>query len=265
MFDREQVSAEVHLNYLWLAGVDGDKKRPFAIYPHPLAFVAHLTQWRTAGNSARRHEFYVLNNMRRQGLPSWIPKLAGERITDFRQLFEAIDPAAFRDIIQVSRSSPKRMSAEECIVASPLSASDEAAFAGCYERRLHSIADLNSRISSAGMCFSDKLAIIVDISNADCARPVLSGSRVVFEFCAGVKGARAELYTIRTQSPWSTVEPLAHREDGNVVEVEIPSEDGAGGAVLRRQIELRAQIRSANPVERFKIIAPREPPGPKPH
>ena len=74
LFDRKFVSAEQHLTYLWL--VLGSDKLPeipvTELQPshyRPVAYCAHLTNWRTLENNLIRATFYILKSFKEKGAP----------------------------------------------------------------------------------------------------------------------------------------------------------------------------------------------------
>lgn len=98
LFDRRQVSSELHLNYLWLILTVDELplagRHPFPVHPVSLAFNAHLTNWRSPSTSVNRAAFYVLNWMRKNGVPS-IPSLQDTPLTDLKVLLDVVPGEAF--------------------------------------------------------------------------------------------------------------------------------------------------------------------------
>jgi len=257
LFDREQIEADIHLNYLWSSlWLTADKapragQKPFSVSRTPIGYNAHLTLWRSADNAARRAGYYMLNYMRQFGVP-WIPQLRGQPVEDFKTLFDLVPPDAFSEIMLASRLGP-RMKPNEVVTATPLTGAQEATFAGAYLDKLASFATLNSRIAESGLRFTPRARIVIDISDDTCLAPLTSDDVLLFEFSDAVQKAKASLFSLLAGSPREVVSELDVTVEGKCVAVRLPPSGAEKQHALSRQVELRLPKASPRLVQHFRI------------
>jgi hypothetical protein len=211
LFDREQVSAEAHLQFLWL--VLGSESLPDPgqdlppIFSDSVAFNSHLTEWRTPDTSITRAEFYTLNYARQHGLP-WIPVGPSGPVRDLAVLFaNYLDAEQFRDtlfgsevIVNLSqsdgrfvRAAPKQQSAAKLIQL--------------YDVFLKSLAELNRRVARDGRFFVSGQPFHFDLSTSQAMAAICGDDRIVFALSSLPSAARATLVALSGAPPqWSKVE-----------------------------------------------------------
>ncbi|HSZ75205.1 MAG TPA: hypothetical protein VK779_10325 [Rhizomicrobium sp.] len=254
LFDSKRITAEIHLNYLWLVlqNLPRAGEKPFPIHAAPVAFNAHLTLWRGTANAARRAEYYMLNYMRQNGVP-WIPELRNKPVTDFKELFDLVPPTSFRSIMLASRIFP-RLAATECIAHTPLSPAQEATFINCYNEHRDSVAALNRQIVDQGIEFTPRVRLALDLSDQKCTDIVTPDGFLVFEFSDWMRMSKAELYMVIPRKPWQVVMPLEFwQHDNRFVVVRIPPTMPEHQGYVQRQIELYIPQSTPKLVQHFRI------------
>ncbi len=260
LFDRNQVDADIHVNYLSIVR-DSDKRqrpdeKPFKPFPEPVAFNAHLTIWRPIPASLQRAESYVLHYILRHGVP-WLPQLRDAPVSDLRTLFEYVPPQMFREIMAASRLGIKNMLGEQLYMApTPLTADQEVLFAHHFDSLLDGHARLNRAMADEGLHFTPEMPIVIDLSNEDCIQAAAPDGSVHVEFESEVVAASAHMHQIIPQHPWRIAIEMTVKKTGNRLSVKLPAPE-AQGIPLRREIELKVATASPAPVQRFRILAER--------
>ena len=145
LFDRKQINSALHLNYLWLILTVDELPlagtKPFPVHPVPLAFNAHLTNWRTLSTSINRAAFYNLNWMRQHGVPS-ILSLQDKPLADVRVLFDVVPADVFLSSLSWGRLAlgMTELSDNRLFVPSPLNSIQESSFLSLYSQFLKELA-----------------------------------------------------------------------------------------------------------------------------
>lgn len=126
IFNRTLISPELHLNYLWLVlTLDklplGSQKTPFRVYERPIAFNAHLTNFRSTKTSIVRGSFYNINWMRENGV-SWSDSLRNKILQDPNVIFEDLTPTEFLDTIKSGAFAVGlyKLKSNETVIPAPL-------------------------------------------------------------------------------------------------------------------------------------------------
>jgi len=87
LFDRQRIETDIHLNYLWLDlradTLPRAAERPSEVFSEPIAFNAHLSEWRHWETAINRAAFYALNNMRGRGVP-WLTEFRNKPLSSVR-------------------------------------------------------------------------------------------------------------------------------------------------------------------------------------
>ena len=260
LFDRNQVDADIHVNYLSIIR-DSDKRRrpdekPFKPFPEPVAFNAHLTIWRPIPASLQRAESYVLHYILRHGVP-WLPQLRDAPVSDLRTLFEYVPPQMFREIMAASRLGIKNMLGEQLYMApTPLTADQEVLFAHHFDSLLDGHARLNRAMADEGLHFTPEMPIVIDLSNEDCIQAAAPDGSVHVEFESEVIAAVAHMHQIIPRYPWRIATEMTVKKTGNRLLVALPVPEAQTNP-LRQEIELKVTTASPAPVQRFRILAER--------
>lgn len=260
LFDRQKISAEVHLNYLWLIltadtlPLPGTK--PFEVYPDALAFNAHLTGWRTPETSVSRAAFYVLNWMRQYGVP-WLPALRDRPLADLEDLFRIVTPQVFLSSL---RMGPIAIGMTETIdrrILQPttLGAEEEAIFAGLYESFLWSLAEMNARAVTHEQCFLTSVPVLLDLSTHAARDAIAPNGTATLRMSMPVLSARVRLLTYATSEPTIAGHVLPVDLRGHDLCVELPGLPEGGRRMLRQCLEFQVWLDSQILPQRFQAVA----------
>lgn len=227
LFDRNKVTADIHLNYIWLVltrdELPSAGQRPFAVYPRAIAFSAHLTGWRTPETAEQRSAFYVLNRLRQTGV-GWFEDLKGKPLDDFEPLFSRVPAAAFRNMLRHARFSlgAFTLSADQALARTPLSAEKESALAPLFDRFLRSLADDNSAATRARQSFGWDSDLFIDLSTASAYDAAVKDGAIRVQFWDRPTDVTASAYTLSASMPHSVETALEVLLDGDVAQVKAP-------------------------------------------
>jgi hypothetical protein len=257
LFDRTQVSPDIHLNYLWLVR-DVDKlpksgERPFAVYGNPLGTIAHLTIWRAPPGSVYRAESYVLHHMLKNGV-AWLPQLRGKPLESIAELLAIVPASSVRNVVESSRLSFKNMvKGETGLRRSPLTAAQDAIFNDLYAPLLQGHAALNRRMTQVPQMFASRSAVTINVTDHDCTAAVAPDGFMHLDFDCDVVSAKAETRTLVTEQPWLSTAVLDVRNGRRNVVVPVAPAETLPPNTLRREVELQVRLKGAGPVQSFTI------------
>jgi FkbM family methyltransferase len=256
LFDSKQVSAEAHLNYLWLVlsleQLPSVADRP-PVFPAPIAFNAHLSLWRTPTTSMNRTAFYSLNHIRAHGLP-WNAELSSQPLPDLTKLFEHIPPKAFLETLFSNDDMlgyPFRGD-DWILKASPLGRDDEAKFSRLYDALLSSLVQTNADFAVSGRYIFDELK--VDLSSTAAIEPLLGSSGLGFQFSADLANAEVFLDYILPSEPWKLREPAKFEVEKNRLIVKLPPEASGQTDHLRRLLAMNLWFEGGGRLQRVSCI-----------
>jgi len=227
LFDRDQVSADVHLNYIWLVLTKDELpsagQKPFPVFERKIAFSAHLTGWRTPDTAEQRSAFYALNRLRKTGV-GWFEDLKGRPLEDFEPLFSRVSAHSFRNMLRHARFSlgTFSLSAGQTLARSPLGAEQEAAFAPLYERFLESLAQDNFAARTTAQAFGWGGDVFLDLSSPAAYDALVREGAVRVEFSSPVSGLDAKAHLLGPSAPHSRETALAVTIDRARVCLEAP-------------------------------------------
>ena len=245
LFDSEKISAGEHLKYLWLVleadALPETSPKVYPVYESPVAFCAHLTNWRTAQTAVNRGSFYWMNWMRKNGVP-WIADLRGSPISHFRDVFERLPASQFRAAL--SRGSfvigTHVLRDSEALERSPLSDAQECSFGYLHDIFLRKLADQNLEASLTSQTLINGESVYFDIST-DAARKALNlNGQVAMTTSQPLLSIRVRLHTLSMSRPFSATRDLAVSQVGCRMTFEMPQAPTEGSGVLRQSIELTA-------------------------
>jgi hypothetical protein len=257
LFDRRQISSEIHLNYLWLIltadSLPQAGSKPFPVYPEPLAFNAHLTGWRTPKTGVNRAAFYVLNWMRQNGVP-WLPAMRDQPLTNIQGLFDIMSPNAFlsslsRGRIAFGMAEPPN---ERSFMPTPLSAEQDATFSDIYETFLRSLAESNIQATAQDQQFLTSLPTLLDLSTSAARDAITSNGMVSLRMSAPLRAAKVQLLTYATGEVGNQVQDLPVNVSGTDMHVALP--DVGGPYMLRQCLEFHVWPESTDLSQRFRVL-----------
>ncbi len=242
MFDREKISADAHLKYLWLVlpgKSPSTNDQTFSVYERPIAFCAHLSNWRTAETAVNRGAFYVMNWMRHNEVP-WVPTLRGVAAGDFEAVFEAIPAAQFRNALSRGKFplGTITLSGREALTPSSLSKLQEQSFAGLYQVFLDRFAAQNRDASEQPQAFIFGEPTFFDISTAEARRALSADGGVTITTSEALASLTLRVHTLATTMPSYVVEDLPYLATGAEFRFELPSESTSDRGLLRQVVEV---------------------------
>jgi FkbM family methyltransferase len=256
LFDSKQVSAEAHLNYLWL--VLTTEQLPHAVerppvFPAPIAFNAHLSLWRTPATSINRAAFYSLNYIRAHGAP-WIADFGAAALPDLTPLFERISPTAFLDSLRSNFNTLAYPLHDETFMLrpSPVANQDEARFSPIYDEFLSGLAGLNAEFAVSGRYIVDELKL--DLSSTDALRPLLGQSGLALQFSADLANAEVCLDYILPVEPWTLREPVEFAIEKDRLMLNLTPDGAAHPGYLRRVLGVNAWFEDGSRLQRVSCI-----------
>lgn len=256
-FDRSKISAEQHLNYLWLV-LHADKlpeegRRPLPVYETPVAFNAHLSTWRTADTSSNRTGYYVTNWMRAHGVP-WFASLAGKPLDDFSKLFAIVQPSDFLSILETNLLSLGTVELEpkDVVVPSHVAPEREAKFVSLYDTFLASLVTLNTKIQARRQPFVPGLSINLDISTPASRAVLLYDNILCIETEADIAAAQAHILTLDAATSTNEQIKLPFRKDKNRLYVEVPKIDRP--EILRQAVVIKIWPTAPDPVQYLSVV-----------
>jgi hypothetical protein len=259
LFDRRQVSSQLHLNYLWLI-LTADAlplagSKPLAVYPEALAFNAHLTAWRTPETGVNRAGFYILNWMRQHGVP-WLPALSGQPLTDLQTLFDIVPPAVFRSALQRGRIAFGMIEAPtKRFVPTSLCTAQEATFTDLYEAFLLSLADMNRRAATEEQPFLICLPTLLDLSTPASHDAIVSNGMVSLRMSDPLLTAKVQLLRYSAGEPHSEVLDLSVKINGTDMQVELPETQWRNSDTFRQCLEFHVWSASREISQTFRVLA----------
>ena len=259
LFDRRQISPDIHLNYLWLI-LTADSlplagQKPLPVFTEPLAFNAHLTGWRTPATGVNRAAFYNLNWMRQNGVP-WIESLRGRPLTDVAALFDLVPPAAFLSSLRRGRIATGMIEAPENRVfhPTPLDHSQEATFLDVFAALMDSLTEQNRNAVAEPQQFLTTNPTLLDLSTQAARDAIAPRGTVTIQISAVLHAAKVRLLTYSTGESANTVVELPAKVTGPIFQVTLPEADPARGQVLRQGLEFDVWPQLANMVQTFRVL-----------
>lgn len=260
LFDAEQVTADNHLNYLWLNDktplwLIGQAPPPAPdmppIYPDPVSFSAHLTHWRTPTTSINRAAYYGLNWIAHNGAP-WFGDLAGKPLDDLTPFFRRVAPQIYLDHLRNNDAVVCHLDLKGYPLApSPLSAADEASIAPLFDSFLHGQAVMNAEFAERGRYALGHAR--VDMSSDAAAQAISHAGVVTLQASEALSAAGALLHYLLPAEPWEIRREAATEIDGNRIRIALSAGDGGEPASLRKVLTFQASAASGNPLIKYRL------------
>ena len=252
LFDRKQIDTASHLAYLWLVleadSLPTSAGRHAPVFADPLAYNAHLTNWRTPSTARSRAGFYVMNYFRGKGVP-WLPGM-NEPIVDFTAFFDRVPPPVFENILVghslVSGHIDPRPNG--CLYRSPLSPEAEASFAPLFEKFLSGNARLNRQLRTIWRDFVTGQNVSMDLTTEPALRALTDDNVVRFQFNAPCRAGKAQIRHLLPDAPWVRFDELPVAINQGTLEMPIPA---IIPGALRRTLEFAAWIEGNPDTARF--------------
>jgi hypothetical protein len=259
LFDRRQVSSEIHLNYLWLVlpadTLPSAAGQPYAIYPEPLAFNAHLTGWRTPETAVNRAAFYVFNRMRKRGVP-WISELGDRPLADMRRLLSFVPADAFRSAFRRGRIAMGMIESrsDRLFLPTLLKAEQEETFTGLFGKFLDSLTIVNRLAAAEDQVFLTSQPTLLDLSTPASRAAVAPNGTVSIRVSTPLISATAQLQTYAGDEPNIEMVDLPVSISGTDFHVELPGIGTSARPILRQCLEFHVRSNEPNPSQRFRAL-----------
>jgi hypothetical protein len=259
LFDREQIEAKVHLNYLWLVltsdqrPAEGQQRAP--VFSTPVGYNMHLTEWRSWKTAVNRAAFYHLNYMRGHGVP-FIAELAKEPLIDLGRLFDIVAPATFAEtlltnsIVTGSVEIPNGLALRQV----PLSAAQQAIFNPCYEAYVQELAVLNRRFTETKTSYLGGNVMTFDLSTAEARDAIIRDGVIVIEAGAKILSALAKVNRLSASELRCLSEPVEFAFHENRLTLNLKSLAVEPPSILRTNLQVQIWVEGGPTVDRFQVI-----------
>jgi hypothetical protein len=260
LFDRDQIDAESHLDYLWLVLTAEQRpklKRPrVEPFDPPVAFNAHLTHWRTWQTSIYRAAFYVLNYMRGFGVP-FIPHLAGKPLLDFQCLFDVITPEALHEFFLTNPivTGDLHFSPGSALRRVPLSDDKQATYRQYFTNYTNGVLDLIKTFTEVHTHFIVGQIMTFDLSALEVQSIIVRNGNVIFETKAKIVSALARVDCLHSDKPWISSEKLETSFENNKLTMKIGSSLLVRNSQLRRTLKTQIWVEGGRLLDSFKIVS----------
>ena len=266
LFDKEQVSAEMHLNYVFLVlpadSLPAPDQRHFAPFPTPIASCSHLTQLRHPRSAVFRGSYYYINWMRANGV-GWISNLRGRPLADASDLFREVSPQQFRDIMLGSHfvpgwSDPNRpdyaLRHSSTLTPAKLSAEKQDALRVSFEDYLASLAELNAQLVD-GRYFRNNEAFILDATTEMAMQAIAPSGILTLECDEPIASVEAKSVSVFSQEPWERTQKLDASAHSSRAEIDLSSLGPLEESGLRRTISVTIKTNSEKIINKVTLVS----------
>jgi hypothetical protein len=262
LFDRQQVETDIHLNYLWLDlradALPRAAARPCQVSSEPIAFNAHLSEWRHWETAINRAAFYELNGMRGKGVP-WLTEFSNKPLYDFNRFFDVVEPKVYLEtilndycVIPGSMIRPGQK-----VVPVPLTADQQTSFAPVYHRLLSGFAQLNRQLIERERHFvmgdNGTTSILLDLTSPHARAAIAPEGKLTIEVSNPIESAKVRLKQVLSDPPWQHTEPLSHTFDDRDLIIHLPEFDLLKQNVLRQAVYFQIWLDAPSVIQQFKI------------
>jgi hypothetical protein len=266
LFDKKQVSAEIHLNYIFLVlpadSLPKPDQTPFPAYPKPIASCTHLTMMRHPRSAAFRGSYYYINWMRANGV-SWISNLSGRPLTNSSDLFREVSPEKFRDLILgehfvVGIPDPNRKDFafrhSSTLTPSKLSPEKKEALKLSFKDYLASLAELNARLVEGRYC-RNSIEFMLDATTKASLQTIAPQGTLSLECDVPVAAVEAKIISLFSQEPWERSKPLSAVTNSSRVEIDLSALGKLEHSELRRTISIKITNKFQRTIHRVKLVS----------
>ena len=221
LFDRTLIGAGDHLKYLWLVLTadelpkNSSLQKIYPVFEKPIAFCAHLTNWRSVDSSMLRSSFYTMNWMRKHGAP-WVKSLQNSCIEKFDHFFEKISPKYFLEVMRNSRITQGdiELRENEILSESPLTKREEEEFSTIYDDFKSSLGAQSLLLSDRGGIALKNYPFYIDISSSDLENKLFKNGKMTIQFDEKIDEVRVELKLLQSKRPFAEKFDLTYDFDG---------------------------------------------------
>lgn len=262
LFDREKISAQAHLRYLWLVLTADDlpnneqERKIYSVFEKPIAFCSHLTNWRYVDSGASRSSFYIMNWMRKNGAP-WVAGIRPGPLANFDEFFKLIPPERFLEIMKNGEITQGdiQLKPTEKLSSSPLSSHQESVFVRIYQNFLEGLKKRTLiHLHEEGVALSG-FPFYLDISSQEVLATLAPNGSLNIEFSEPIDTTDVWVQTLQRVEPYSASNRLVTKVKKNVLEIRV-SDVVYNQEALRKVIKLQVSAAQENmPWLTFRIVA----------
>lgn len=223
LFDRNQINARQHLDYLWILSSSNDAPAgpKLPVMPLPVAQAVHMTTWRSPEGSANRAAFYVLSYIKEHGCP-WLHDEHGNPNKNLSELFSKTHPINLQKSLLFSAQCCSDFDLDgKKIVKSPFDLERQKSVKCHHEFFLHSHASRNAAIAHEQQWLIQGQLARIDLSTPEAIQNIIPKNLFHIQFNKPVKFAYAEISILQAHAPFSQKLPLSINIFENVLKIEI--------------------------------------------
>jgi glycosyltransferase involved in cell wall biosynthesis len=243
LFDKEKISAINHLQYLWLVLTADElphsrnRKKVFPVFEKPVAFCAHLTNWRFVESSILRSSFYNMNWMRKYGAP-WVKSIKSSGSFNFDEFFAKIDPKNFFQVMRNSliTQGDIELRTNQVLTQSPISIDDEKRFIDIYHQFLFSLEKQSLLLVHDGGIALKNYPFFIDLTSQPFQDKIIRDGKIQLQFAEQIDEVEVQLKVLQTIEPFGSSDDLAYELDGDTLIIYLKDK-------IHRQTTLRKSIK----------------------
>ncbi len=244
LFDKEKICSANHLKYLWLVLTADElprlegKKKIFPVFEMPIAFCAHLTNWRFVESSVLRSSFYTMNWMRKYGAP-WVKSIISTEGFDFSNFFSKIEPKNFLKVMRNSLISQGdiELRRNEMLAKSPVLTNDEKMFIDIYHHFLESLEAQSLSLAEDGGVALKNYPFFIDVTSKRVQEKIIRDGSIQIEFSEQVENIEVQLKILQAIEPFGSNYDLPFDFDGKYLNIPIEN-DLHYEFILRKSIKI---------------------------
>lgn len=244
LFDKKKISSSDHLRYLWLVLTADElpmlnkNQKIFSVFENPIAFCAHLTNWRFIDSSVNRSAFYTMNWMRKNGAP-WVNKIGRVQIENFDKFFELVPPKIFLEIMKNNNIVQGDISLKsvEKLSKSPLNQSQEALFSGLHQIFIKKLQKRVLDIQQNDSFALSGYPFYLDITLSETLSKIAPNGLLKIKFSEPITNAVVNIKTLTTRQPFNRKLNPNYRHENSILTIELDSIK-YGECDLRKSIEI---------------------------
>jgi glycosyltransferase involved in cell wall biosynthesis len=250
LFNKAKISSKEHLRYLWLVLTadelpnSGQRQKIFPVYEKPVAFCAHLTNWRFVESSATRGSFYTMNWMRQNGAP-WVKEIGARKINNFQQFFNYVSPDNFLEIMRngIIVQGDIQLKKHEKLSKTPLTDIQESVFSGLYKDFLKKLQSRVLDILKQGSIALIGYPLYIDLSMEDTLAKIAPDGYLRIKFSEPLASVQVRLLTLHKKAPFSVTRFIPYVIEVDIIVIDISCVRSVDN-YLRRTIELQIASKS---------------------
>lgn len=261
LFDRTKIDEIDHLKYLWLVLTADELPKSskeqlvYPVFEKPIAFCAHLTNWRSVESSKLRASFYTMNWMRKNGAP-WLAQFGNYPIDSFDEFFDAFPPKDFLELMRNSliAQGDIKLKKNEFLEITPLKNAEEQKIIPIYEQFIKSISSHTLSMRTRSSISLNGYDIYIDIGSKELWGKMAKLDGISIQFESNLSDVDVELLYLSTEYPYSHSLFPEYEFDGVTLTISI-DDIRSHLKVIRRAIKIRTKtFNGFSEIVKFKIL-----------